>query len=226
MDGFSPETNDPIRGPGTFKRIMRGIKLLLDGEFLPIITAMRSWRIEQDEGQLARFVSASIHPAPGEHAIQFAVEPVSAPLQDDFRTSFEQCVDPPLDLLWVFPRQTGHPTAVIDQRERRGFRVVDVFGRLKAPVRESVYPARRSQSEILREIEGQLIELWRRQGCNMNNHLENEIMRRLATKLVHEAAKIVHDLVSTAPNGAKTELRRIQLGLEAIEAGIRGLPLH
>jgi molybdenum cofactor biosynthesis enzyme MoaA len=55
MDGFSPETNDPIRGPGTFKRIMRGIKLLLDGEFLPIITAMRSWPIEQDEAQLARF---------------------------------------------------------------------------------------------------------------------------------------------------------------------------
>jgi hypothetical protein len=55
MDGFSPETNDPIRGPGTFKRIMRGIKLLLEGEFLPIITAMRSWPIEQDEVQLAGF---------------------------------------------------------------------------------------------------------------------------------------------------------------------------
>ena len=55
MDGFSPETNDPIRGPGTFKRIMRGIKLLLDSGFLPIITAMRSWPIEQDEAQLASF---------------------------------------------------------------------------------------------------------------------------------------------------------------------------
>jgi molybdenum cofactor biosynthesis enzyme MoaA len=55
MDGFSPETNDPIRGPGTFKRIMRGIKLLLDGGFLPIITSMRSWPIEQDEAQLAGF---------------------------------------------------------------------------------------------------------------------------------------------------------------------------
>src|SRR5260370_30531350 len=53
MDGFSPETNDAIRGPGTFKRIMRGIKLLLDGGFLPIITAMRSWLIEQDEAPLA-----------------------------------------------------------------------------------------------------------------------------------------------------------------------------
>ena len=55
MDGFSPETNDAIRGPGTFKRIMRGIKLLLEGGFLPIITAMRSWLIEQDEAQLAGF---------------------------------------------------------------------------------------------------------------------------------------------------------------------------
>jgi MoaA/NifB/PqqE/SkfB family radical SAM enzyme len=55
MDGFSPETNDPIRGPGTFKRIMCGIKRLLDGGFLPIITAMRSWPIEQDAAQLAGF---------------------------------------------------------------------------------------------------------------------------------------------------------------------------
>jgi molybdenum cofactor biosynthesis enzyme MoaA len=55
MDGFSPETNDPIRGPGTFKRIMRGIKLLLDGGFLPIITSMRSWPIEQDEARLTGF---------------------------------------------------------------------------------------------------------------------------------------------------------------------------
>jgi len=55
MDGFSPETNDPIRGPGTFKRIMRGIKLLLDRGFLPIITAMRSWPIERDEVELAKF---------------------------------------------------------------------------------------------------------------------------------------------------------------------------
>ena len=55
LDGFSPERNDPIRGPGTFKRIMRGIKLLLDEGFLPIITAMRSWPIERDEAELAEF---------------------------------------------------------------------------------------------------------------------------------------------------------------------------
>jgi molybdenum cofactor biosynthesis enzyme MoaA len=55
IDGFSAETNDPIRGPGTFKRAMRGLKLLLDNSFLPIITAMRSWPIEQDEAQLTGF---------------------------------------------------------------------------------------------------------------------------------------------------------------------------
>jgi AdoMet-dependent heme synthase len=55
IDGFSSETNDPIRGPGTFKRAMRGLKLLLDSGFLPIITAMRSWPIEHDEAQLAGF---------------------------------------------------------------------------------------------------------------------------------------------------------------------------
>lgn len=55
IDGFSSETNDPIRGPGTFKRAMRGIKLLVDGGFLPIITAMRSWPIDEDEARLSRF---------------------------------------------------------------------------------------------------------------------------------------------------------------------------
>jgi AdoMet-dependent heme synthase len=62
IDGFSPETNDPIRGPGTFKRAMRGVKLLLDGGFLPIITAMRSWPIEQDEAQLGKFKAALAGP--------------------------------------------------------------------------------------------------------------------------------------------------------------------
>jgi AdoMet-dependent heme synthase len=55
IDGFSSETNDPIRGPGMFKRAMRGLKLLLDDGFLPIITAMRSWPIEQDEAVLSGF---------------------------------------------------------------------------------------------------------------------------------------------------------------------------
>lgn len=55
LDGFSPETNDPIRGCGSFYRILHGIRLLLEGEFLPIITAMRRWPADQDEAQLAGF---------------------------------------------------------------------------------------------------------------------------------------------------------------------------
>jgi len=38
LDGFSPEANDPIRGSCMFRRIMRGIKHLLNGGFLPIVT--------------------------------------------------------------------------------------------------------------------------------------------------------------------------------------------
>jgi len=39
IDGFSPESNDPIRGAGTFERAMRGVRQLVRHGFLPIITA-------------------------------------------------------------------------------------------------------------------------------------------------------------------------------------------
>src|SRR5581483_565890 len=55
IDGFSPETNDPIRGEGTFDGAMRGVKLLVEGGFLPIITSMRSWPMDRDEEFLAGF---------------------------------------------------------------------------------------------------------------------------------------------------------------------------
>jgi hypothetical protein len=48
IDGFSPETNDPIRGEGTFARAMRGVLKLVRFDFLPIITAARTWPIERD----------------------------------------------------------------------------------------------------------------------------------------------------------------------------------
>jgi len=38
LDGWSPETNDPIRGPGTFARAMRGVRKLVEAGFLPIVT--------------------------------------------------------------------------------------------------------------------------------------------------------------------------------------------
>ncbi|MFQ5639642.1 MAG: radical SAM protein [bacterium] len=43
IDGFSPETNDAIRGKGSFEKAMKGVKNLVDLEFLPIITAAQTW---------------------------------------------------------------------------------------------------------------------------------------------------------------------------------------
>ncbi len=56
LDGFSPETNDPIRGPGTFQRTMRGVEQLVQVGFLPIITATRTWPLEQEAEVVGRFV--------------------------------------------------------------------------------------------------------------------------------------------------------------------------
>ena len=55
IDGFSPETNDPIRGPGTFDRAMSGVRLLVAAGFLPIITSMRSWPMHEDDEFLREF---------------------------------------------------------------------------------------------------------------------------------------------------------------------------
>ena len=56
IDGFSPETNDPIRGDGTFRRAMKGVRKLVDFGFLPIITAARTWPLEQEGEIVDRFV--------------------------------------------------------------------------------------------------------------------------------------------------------------------------
>ncbi len=55
IDGFSPETNDPIRGEGAFARALRGLGKLLDYGFLPLVTAVRTWPEEQDHTVLAAF---------------------------------------------------------------------------------------------------------------------------------------------------------------------------
>ncbi len=57
LDGFSPETNDPIRGEGTFERAMQGVEFLVGNGFLPIITAMRSWRLEEEEEVIGKFTT-------------------------------------------------------------------------------------------------------------------------------------------------------------------------
>lgn len=56
IDGFSPETNDPIRGAGTFARAMAGIQKLVAHGFLPIVTAARVWREEQDRETIGQFL--------------------------------------------------------------------------------------------------------------------------------------------------------------------------
>ncbi len=43
IDGYTSAMNDPIRGQGTFDRAMEGIGRLVQSEFNPIITIMRSW---------------------------------------------------------------------------------------------------------------------------------------------------------------------------------------
>lgn len=59
IDGPSPETNDPIRGPGTFRRAMDGVRLLVQHGFLPIITAAQVWDPSRDEEVRREFVRAS-----------------------------------------------------------------------------------------------------------------------------------------------------------------------
>lgn len=58
IDGYSPETNDPVRGEGTFRRAMEGVQLLLRYGFLPIITAARVWDESEDAFVQQRFVEA------------------------------------------------------------------------------------------------------------------------------------------------------------------------
>jgi MoaA/NifB/PqqE/SkfB family radical SAM enzyme len=51
LDGFTAQENDPIRGAGTFGRILRGVRQLLAHDFLPILTVTRT-RDDEDDGRL------------------------------------------------------------------------------------------------------------------------------------------------------------------------------
>ncbi len=55
LDGVSAETNDPIRGSGTFERTVRGIGELASHGFLPIITAVQTWPLGEHERIVAAF---------------------------------------------------------------------------------------------------------------------------------------------------------------------------
>lgn len=55
LDGPTPEMNDPIRGARTFERAMKGVSLLCEFGFLPIITMTRTWELDEDQEILGRF---------------------------------------------------------------------------------------------------------------------------------------------------------------------------
>jgi sulfatase maturation enzyme AslB (radical SAM superfamily) len=57
IDGFDPESNDPIRGEGTFDRAISGVVLLVEHGFLPIITAARTWPLEEEHAVVEQFVN-------------------------------------------------------------------------------------------------------------------------------------------------------------------------
>jgi molybdenum cofactor biosynthesis enzyme MoaA len=56
MDGFTAEENDAVRGPGTFERILRGVRQLLAYDFLPILTVTRIADDDSDERLFNGFV--------------------------------------------------------------------------------------------------------------------------------------------------------------------------
>ncbi len=55
IDGPTPELNDPIRGERSFERSMRGVELLVEHGFLPIITMTRVWDEADDQRVLGQF---------------------------------------------------------------------------------------------------------------------------------------------------------------------------
>jgi sulfatase maturation enzyme AslB (radical SAM superfamily) len=56
LDGFTAADNDPVRGTGTFERILHGVRLLLRYGFLPILTVARTSDEQSDENLVEGFV--------------------------------------------------------------------------------------------------------------------------------------------------------------------------
>jgi MoaA/NifB/PqqE/SkfB family radical SAM enzyme len=57
LDGFSAEANDPIRGHGTFERILAGVRQLLAHDFLPVLTVAQTSDDADSGAQFEGFVS-------------------------------------------------------------------------------------------------------------------------------------------------------------------------
>lgn len=56
IDGYTEEMNDSIRGKGVFKKAMTGVKLLVENNFLPIITITKTWEEKEDDIVLNGFI--------------------------------------------------------------------------------------------------------------------------------------------------------------------------
>ncbi len=48
IDHFNEAKNDEIRGEGSYRRALKGARRLAGAGFLPIVTAMRTWDIDED----------------------------------------------------------------------------------------------------------------------------------------------------------------------------------
>ncbi|MFQ5606690.1 MAG: radical SAM protein [Candidatus Zixiibacteriota bacterium] len=55
LDGFDPSANDRLRGSGSFDSAIKGIKALVDANFLPIITAVKTWPDGEQQATLDSF---------------------------------------------------------------------------------------------------------------------------------------------------------------------------
>ncbi len=49
LDGFDAQSNDRIRGPGSFEKALAGVACLARAGFTPIITATRTWECGEEE---------------------------------------------------------------------------------------------------------------------------------------------------------------------------------
>jgi molybdenum cofactor biosynthesis enzyme MoaA len=57
IDGYEAAMNDPIRGEGTFEAALRGLEMLVQRGFLPIITIVQTWPDGETHLVLRRFAA-------------------------------------------------------------------------------------------------------------------------------------------------------------------------
>lgn len=57
IDGYNAEMNDAIRGQGVFDKAMAGMRLLIDYDFLPIITITQTWEEYENDTVLEGFIN-------------------------------------------------------------------------------------------------------------------------------------------------------------------------